>query len=128
MKSNPVHATSASHGRSTGEVRVPVILGAIVAMYFAREVLIPLAFALTLTFLLTPIVTLLQKLRTGRTFAVLVTVLVSLAVAGGIGWTILSQLVDVVNQLPLYRVNIHAKIEAFHIPATGQFGHAAQSV
>lgn len=33
---------------------------------FAREVLVPLAFALTLTFVLTPAVILLEKLRIGR--------------------------------------------------------------
>jgi hypothetical protein len=37
-------------------------------------------------------------------------------------------LVDVANQLPLYRQNIHAKIEALHFPATGQVGLAAKSV
>jgi len=52
----------------------------------------------------------------------------SITVAGGIGWIIANQLVDVANQLPLYRQNIHAKIEAFHIPVTGQVGQAAESV
>jgi predicted PurR-regulated permease PerM len=54
--------------------------------------------------------------------------MISIAVAGGIGWIIVNQLVDVANQLPLYRQNIHAKIEAFHVPVTGQLGHAAESV
>jgi predicted PurR-regulated permease PerM len=54
--------------------------------------------------------------------------LLSVVAAGGFGWTIANQLVDVVNQLPLYRQNIHAKIEAFHIPVSGQIGHAAESV
>ncbi len=40
----------------------------------------------------------------------------------------MNQLVDVANQLPQYQQNIHAKIEAFHLPATGQMGRAAQSV
>ncbi len=105
-----------------------VLFGTIAALYFAREILIPFAFALTLTFLLTPVVALLQRLRIGRVVSVLATVLVSIAVAGGIGWIIASQLVDVANQLPLYRQNIHAKIEAFHIPVTGQLGQAAESV
>ena len=60
--------------------------------------------------------------------SVLTTVLVSVAVAGGIGWIIANQFVDVANQLPLYRENIHAKIEAFHLPVTGQLGQAAKSV
>ena len=105
-----------------------VLFGTIAALYFAREILIPFAFALTLTFLLAPVVALLQKLHTGRVVSVLTTLLVSIAVACGISWIIAGQLVDVANQLPLYRQNIRAKIEAFHIPVTGQLGHASESV
>jgi predicted PurR-regulated permease PerM len=103
-------------------------LGTIAALYFAREVLIPFAFALTLTFLLIPAVDLLQRLHVGRTLSVLTTVLVSIAVAGGAGWVIATQLVDVANQLPLYGENIQAKINALHHPVTGQVGKAAASV
>jgi predicted PurR-regulated permease PerM len=111
-----------------GDAGVILLIGTVAALYFAREILIPFAFALTLTFLLCPVVTFLQKLHVGRVVSVLTTVLLSVAVAGGIGWIIASQLVDVANQLPLYRENIHAKIEAFHLPATGQLGQAARSV
>ncbi len=105
-----------------------VLFGTIAALYFAREILIPLAFALTLTFLLTSVVALLEKLRIGRVMSVIAAVLLSIAIAGGIGWLIANQLVDVANELPLYRQNIHAKIEAFNVPSTGQFGRAAKSV
>ena len=37
-----------------GSVGAIVLVGTIAALYFAREILIPFAFALTLTFLLTP--------------------------------------------------------------------------
>ena len=99
-----------------------VLFGTIAAVYFAREILIPFAFALTLMFLLTPVVALLQRLHIGRVVSVLTTVMVSITVAGSIGWIFANQLVDVANQLPPYRQNIHAKIEAFHIPVTGQLG------
>ena len=105
-----------------------VLFGTIAALYFAREILIPFAFALTLTFLLTPVVALLQRLRIGRAVSVLATLLVSIALACGIVWIIAGQLVDVANQLPQYRYNIRAKIEAFHIPVTGQLGQASASV
>jgi predicted PurR-regulated permease PerM len=104
------------------------VFGTIAALYFAREIFIPFAFALVLTFLLTPVAALLQRWHTGRVVSVLATVLVAVAAAGGIGWIIASQLVDVANQLPQYRENIHAKIAAFHLPATGQVGLAAKSV
>jgi predicted PurR-regulated permease PerM len=105
-----------------------VLFGTIAGLYFAREILIPFAFALTLTFLLTPVVALLQRVHIGRVVSVLTAVLVSIALAGGVGWVIANQLVDVATQLPQYRQNIHAKIAAFHLPATGQLGHAADSV
>ncbi len=107
---------------------VVLVAGIIAALYFTREILIPLAFALTLTFLLTPAVTLLERLRIGRVLSVILTVLTSMAAAGCIAWVIANQLVDVANQLPGYRQNIHAKIQALHNPGKGPLGRAAQSV
>ncbi len=128
MKHDLPPASLATRSNFRGEAGALLLFGTIAALYFTREILIPFAFALTLTFVLTPAVALLERLRAGRIVAVFMTVLVSVAVAGGIGWTITNQLVDVANQLPLYRENIHAKIEAFHIPVKGQLGRAAESV
>jgi predicted PurR-regulated permease PerM len=111
-----------------GAAKAIVLFGTIGALYFAREILIPFAFALTLTFLLTPVVALLQRLHVGRVVSVLITLLVSIAVASSMGWIIAGQLVEVADQLPLYRQNIRAKIEAFHLPASGQLGQASASV
>lgn len=107
---------------------VVLVLGILTALYFTREILIPLAFALTLTFLMTPVVNLLERLRLGRVLSVILTVLSSMAAAGCIAWIITSQLVDVVNQLPRYRQNIHTKIQTLHNPGKGSLSRAAQSV
>jgi predicted PurR-regulated permease PerM len=128
MKQDPPAVPLATRPELRGAAGAIVLFAAVAALYFARDILIPFAFALTLTFLLTPVVALLQRLHIGRVISVLATVLFSIAVAAGIAWTIANQLVDVANQLPLYRQNIHAKIEAFHIPATGQLGQASASV
>jgi predicted PurR-regulated permease PerM len=128
MKQAPPAVALASRSEVNGAAGAIILFAAVAALYFARDILIPFAFALTLTFLLTPVVTLLQRLYIGRVISVLATVLVSIALACGIAWTIAYQLVDVANQLPLYRQNIHAKIVAFHIPATGQLGQASASV
>jgi predicted PurR-regulated permease PerM len=104
------------------------LFGTIAVLYLARAILIPFAFALTVTFLLTPVVAVLQRLRLGRIGSVFATVVASVAVAGGIAWIIANQFVDVANQLPSYSQNIEAKIGAFHLPVTGTFGHASQSV
>jgi predicted PurR-regulated permease PerM len=106
---------------------VALVFAIVAALYFTREILIPLAFALTLTFLLTPAVTFLEKLRLGRVLPVMLTVLVSMVAAGWITWVIANQLVDVASQLPTYRQNIHAKIGALRNRGKGPLGRAADS-
>jgi len=128
MKPDLLPAGAAARPKRPGDAGTIVLLATVAVLYFAREIFIPFAFALTVTFLLTPVVALLQRLRAGRVLSVLATVVVSLVVVGGLGWVIVNQLVNVANQLPLYRQNIHNKIEAFHIPVTGAVGHAAESV
>jgi len=123
-------AISASHRDLPGSNKWAMVMlfGTIAALYFAREILIPLAFALILTFVLTPVVALLQRSRIGRVPSVVVTVLVTMAAAGCVGWIIAIQLVDVAKELPRYRQNIHAKVEALRIPTTGPLGLAANSL
>ena len=106
---------------------VVLVFAVVAALYFARDILIPLAFALVLTFLLTPAVALLEKLRLGRVLPVILAVLVSMAAAGWITWIIANQLVDVASQLPTYRQNIHVKIEALRNRGKGPLGRAADS-
>ncbi len=105
-----------------------MLCGTIAALYFAREILVPLAFALILTFILTPVVALLERCRFGRVPAVAVTVFVALAMACGAGWIIAIQLVDVAEELPMYGQHIHAKMEALRIPTKGPLGLAANSL
>ena len=128
MKQDLPPAELAPRPRLHSYVGAIILFGTIAVLYFTREILIPFAFALTLTFVLTPVVRLLERLHTGRILAVLTTVLVSILAVGGIVWIIANQLVDVANQLPLYQENIHSKIEAFHFPAKGELAHAAESV
>lgn len=84
----------------------------VMALYFARDILIPLALASFLTFLLTPLVSRLQR-WIGRIAAVLVVVgaIVSLATTGG--WILTSQIVDLAEELPNYKENIRTKLRSF---------------
>ena len=105
-----------------------VLAGVILILYFARAVLIPLALALTLNFLLTPMVIWFQKLGMRRVPAVALVMLISVAAVGGMGWVVAEQLLQVANDLPKYRLNVHDKIEALHFSPDGAFGRAAASV
>ena len=121
--------TSVIQPRRSSGIRIAAILiGVIAVLYLARDILIPLAFAITLTLVLAPAVGWLQKLHIRRFPAVLVVMLVSIAVAGGISYVIFNQLVQVVNDLPSYRENIDNKIKTLRAPNKGALGRAAQSV
>jgi len=123
-------AIGASHRQlpNSNHWAMVMLFGTIAALYFAREILIPLAFALILTFVLSPVVALLQKSRIGRVPSVVVTILLTLAAAGCAGWVIAIQLVDVAKELPRYGQNIDAKMAALRIPTKGPLGLAANSL
>ena len=91
---------------------VGIAASGIAALYFAREILIPLAFALVLSFLLTSPVAWLQKLRLSRVAAVVIVIMLALSAATGTGWVVGTQLLSIVNALPRYRLNIHNKVES----------------
>jgi predicted PurR-regulated permease PerM len=58
----------------------------IAALYFGRQVLIPLALAVVFAFVLAPIVGLLEKCHLGRVPSVLAVLLVSFALLAVVGW------------------------------------------
>jgi predicted PurR-regulated permease PerM len=105
-----------------------VLAGVILILYFARAVLIPLALALTLNFLLTPMVIWFQKFPMRRVPAVALVMLISVAAIGGMGWVVADQLLEVANDLPKYRLNIHNKVEALRSTPDSTLGRAAASV
>src|SRR5690242_6497924 len=75
-------------------------------LYFAQAVIVPVAMALLMAFLLTPVVSFLQY-RLGRVPAVLVVVLLAFTTLGIAGWAVTQQLTSLVAELPSYQHNIH---------------------
>ena len=78
-------------------------------LYSAQAVLVPLALAILVTFVLTPPVTWLQR-WIGRVPAVLVIATLVFALLGVAGWGVARQLNRLVEDLPGYRANIREKI------------------
>lgn len=100
----------------------------LVALYFARIVLIPLAIALSLNFLLTPAVMQIERVKIPRLLAVLLVVLMSFSLVGGVGWIVARQVIAVINYLPNYRDNIHEKLTSLHPPTSGVLGRTLTSL
>jgi predicted PurR-regulated permease PerM len=107
-----------------------VSIGVVVAgLYFARDVMIPVAVALLLTFLLTPLVHRLEHLRVPRIPAVLISVGLSFGILGGIGWLISNQATDLAIQISSYQGDIERKIQNLHRSlGRGALAKASQSI
>lgn len=81
----------------------------IAVLYWAQAVLVPIALAILLSFVLAPPVTWLERWL-GRVAAVLVVVSLVFVVLGLAGWGLARQLDGLAEDLPSYRANIRAKI------------------
>ena len=81
----------------------------VVVLYWAQAVLVPIALAILLTFVLTPPVTWLER-WVGGVRAVLVVVTLVFALLGLAGWGLARQMDHLAEDLPGYRANILAKI------------------
>lgn len=80
------------------------------ALYWGQAVLVPLVLAALLTFLLSPLVTRLDRLHVPRVVGVLlVMTLVGVAI-GGVGYVVTGQLQSFAAELPAHQQNIRAKI------------------
>jgi predicted PurR-regulated permease PerM len=98
------------------------LLIAIAALYLAREVLIPLALALLLSFLLAPAMVRLQHWGLGKTLAALLVVALSFLGLIFICWLGFGQAYNLTLELPAYRQNITAKLRALTPPGLHRFG------
>ena len=81
----------------------------VVVLYWAQAVLVPIALAVLLTFVLTPPVGWLER-WIGRVPAVLAAVTLVFLVLGLAGWGLARQVEHLADDLPGYRVNILAKV------------------
>ena len=107
---------------------VVVAVVAIATLYFARIVLIPFALALLFTFILTPLVKILERAHFGRILSVLLVVLLSVGACGAVGWTVAKLFTQVVDQLPDYKANIRTKLTSLHWSNHHALDNASQTM
>jgi predicted PurR-regulated permease PerM len=101
-----------------------MLIGAIVvaAMYFAREVLIPIALAGILSFMLAPLVRILQRLRLPRVLAVLIVAVLAFAAIFALARTLVGEVERLAENLPTYQETIAKKIESIRGRSGGTTG------
>lgn len=82
----------------------------VAALYWAQAVLIPVALAMLLTFLLSPVAGVLERIALRRIPSVMLVVFLAFSLLGGIGWIVTLEFSRLANDLPKYTVNIRHKI------------------
>lgn len=121
-------STSTAVTKSPKSFLVIAIGVAIALLYFGREIFIPVALASVLSFLLTPLVSWLQKLRIERVPAVLIVMGLCLALTAVIGWKVADQLLEITTHLGDYRENVEDKIEALRSHHNAPIAQATNTV
>ena len=98
------------------------ILAAIIVMvlYFGREIIIPIALAILLSFVLAPLVGLLQRVRIPRGLAVVSVVVIAFALIFAMGSLLATQLAQLAGELPRYQSTISEKIQSFRDTTAGR--------
>ena len=94
----------------------------VTALYFAREVLVPVALAVLFSFVLAPFVIRLQSWRFPRTLSVLVAVFVGFSIIFSLGGLMVSQANKLAEELPGYQQTLREKIQGLRGVAAGGSG------
>jgi predicted PurR-regulated permease PerM len=94
-------------------------LAVVTILYFGKPVLMPLALAGLFSFLLSPLVNSLHRLRLPRALAVVLVTLSVFSLLGVLGWVIGRELSSLAASLPNYKDNIRSRIISFHQSGRG---------
>ena len=84
----------------------------IAALYFGREIFVPVALAVLLSFVLAPFVIRLRSWRIPRTASVLVVVFIGFSIIFSLGGLMVSQATRLAGKLPGYQQTLSDKIES----------------
>ena len=116
----PAAVAAAETPGLTGLLSLAVAVVVIAALYFAREVLLPITVAVILSFMLAPLVSRFQRWRIPHVAAVLLAVLIAIGIVGGIAGVIGTQVAGIAADIPQYQATIKRKISAVQGMTTGR--------
>ncbi|KQN82213.1 hypothetical protein ASE90_11035 [Sphingomonas sp. Leaf67] len=94
-----------------GLLGLAVAVVVIAGLFLAKDVLIPITLAVLLSFVLSPIVLFLRRLKLPKGLAIFVAVMSALGVLGGIGTLVGMQAASLSDKAPSYVTTIQSKID-----------------
>jgi predicted PurR-regulated permease PerM len=100
-------------GLVTGVAAAILAVIIVATLYFGRELFVPIALAILLSFVLAPLVQFLQRWHIPRALSVVGVVLLAFVVIFAAGGTIATQVAQLAGDLPRYESTIREKIKSF---------------
>ena len=97
-------------------------------LYLGRDVLVPVALSVLLSFLLAPGVRWLERRRFPRVLATTVMVGLACCVIAGLVWITVAQFLNFAASLPEYKTNIQSKISILRSDPQGSLSKARQTI
>jgi predicted PurR-regulated permease PerM len=113
---------------STKLVALAYLVLILCAFAWAKEFLLPIVLAILISFLLAPVVSRLERWGFHPILAVLSVATFSFAILGALCTTMSMESLDLVNALPKYRDNIHAKWAGIQHGPSGPLNLALQNI
>jgi predicted PurR-regulated permease PerM len=113
--------------RSTGHSWLAAFL-VVAAAYFTRQVLMPIAVAILLAFLLAPLANRLELMHLGRKVSSVVAVLAGIFAISALAWCLVIQFGKFGNELPKYQENIHVKLRQLGMADGGHISRLENSL
>ena len=102
-------------------VATPILAFIIITtLYFGREIFVPIALAILLSFVLAPLVGVLQRIRMPRGLAVVSVVILAFVLIFAMGSLLATQLTQLAGDLPRYQSTISEKIQSFRETTAGR--------
>lgn len=89
-------------------------------LYFGRDILVPVALAILLSFVLAPLVGILQRIHVPRGLAVVSVVILAFTLIFAMGSLLATQLTQLAGDLPRYQSTISEKIQSFRDTKAGR--------
>ena len=111
-------------------VTFAVMLTAVAVLYVGREIFVPFALAILLSFLLAPPVAWLRRIRMPRTAAVALVVSAAVALLAVFSFVVGSQALGMISDLPKYQKSMHDKIRSINsaVPGSNMLKRSADVV
>ena len=104
------------------------VVAVVAVLHLAQDFLLPIALAVLISFLLAPVIRLLERWRLGRAPSVVIASLLAFSAIAGLAYVMAGQLIDLANALPTYKSNLHAKIASLKTTQDSPWDRATRTL